>query len=81
MAILPPESSTLLPSVLGNLMTNRLSSIHYMYPLTYKYDYINKKFLWECPPVLPEIDLDKLESCVNYYSKFLSPDDLKRNSG
>lgn len=80
MAILPPESSKLLPKILGDLMTNRKASIHYMYPLTYRYNYINRKFLWECPLILPEIDLEKIENYVTYYQKYLTDEEKIRNT-
>ena len=72
MAILPPESSHLLPKSLGTLMTSRTSSIHYMYPLTYRYNFFGKRFLWECSPCLPEIDLNELERIVIYYKNIFT---------
>ncbi len=81
LSILPPESSHLLPKSINHLMTDNDSKIHYLYPLkivmnTPPY----KKFLWECHPLLPEIEHDKLTRLVNKYSKYLNKRDIIRNT-
>lgn len=65
MCILPPESSKLLPSELALLMTARDSELHFMYPLKIEMDIVGKKFLWECSPLLPEIDLAQINEIVS----------------
>lgn len=65
LAILPPESADLLPHEVGSIMTTRSSDFHYMYPLRIELSILGKRFLWECKPRLPEIDIDALKSVVS----------------
>ncbi len=81
MSILPPESAHLLPDELNQLMMSQSSSIHYMYPLKVKLNKPSyKKFLWECHPMLPEIDFNILERLVDHYSHEFSKRDKIRNT-
>ena len=62
MSILPPESSKLLPYFIGDLMKSR--ALHEMYPLKIELSMIGKKYLWECKPLLPDINMEKLSNLV-----------------
>ena len=81
MSILPPESAHLLPDELGIMMTSHSSALHYMYPLKV---YLNtppyKKYLWECHPMLPEIDHELIERLVEHNASDFSKADTLRNT-
>lgn len=66
MCILPRDSAKLLPQAIARLMTDRSSDFHYMYPLQFKVNYIGKKFLWECHPSLPDINIGKITRAVEH---------------
>ena len=83
MSILPPESSKLLPRYIGELMTKRDSKLHYMYPLKIELNMLNKRWLWECKPLLPDIDIESIIRIVDhiFYQKYrFDPKLVKRNS-
>ena len=61
MAILPPESSHLLPSNVARLINSHDSPIHYMYPIKFKLQKFLNRYRWECHPILPPINLELLE--------------------
>jgi len=83
MSIMPPQSHKLLPPELGRLMTRGDSAIHQFYPLKIDFNIIGKKFLWECKPLLPEINVEKLKELVEriFRQRHIFREDLvKRNS-
>jgi len=63
MYILPPQSKGLVPVKLRNLMKPG-SIISDYYPETFCIDTKNKKLLWECDPILCEIDIHLLINLV-----------------
>lgn len=56
MVVLPPQScSEFVPKAYSNLMsTKKLSKF---YPKEVTLDCSNKRFMWQCPPILPHLDL------------------------
>ena len=64
MCIMPPSSSQLLPKNLRRYMTDPDSPLIYMYPTGFKCSTVGKRFLWECYPKLPSIDLEVVENVV-----------------
>ena len=56
--VLPPQSSHLLPKSYEKLMRDRESDIYHYYPTKIKLDYYLNRFLHECDPMLPNIDMD-----------------------
>lgn len=63
--VIPPQSISILPRILQNLMSNpELGLVHY-YPAKFDLCTFFKKMLWECTPILPDID-------IMYMNKVLS---------
>lgn len=56
--ILPPQSSNLLSDKLSKLLTNSDSPIIGQYPVNFELDYQRHRYLWECYPILPKIDIE-----------------------
>ena len=57
-------------------MTNNKSPIVYYYPIEFQYDTYYKNYFWQCPPLLPIIDQNKIKDAV--LSIKLSSKDKKR---
>lgn len=55
--IMPPKSIMLLPERLRSIMIKYSK----YYPHNFEICTINKKLLWECEPILPELNIKKLE--------------------
>jgi len=64
LCILPPQSQALLPPKIGKLMTQSDSPIIHYYPIDFQIDVQNKRFRWECYPILPQIDLDYIQKIL-----------------
>ena len=62
--VLPPQSSELLPINLRYIMTSFESSIIDYYPINYKIETLNKMFYWQCHPILPNIDDEKIKNII-----------------
>jgi 5'-3' exonuclease len=77
MCILPPESKHLLPDSYQSLMTSTSPIIQY-YPEDYKFDTIYRRFFWQCPPILPPINVSLLKKALQ--KKTLSKEEQQRNS-
>ena len=67
LAVLPPQSSNLLPSHLSKLMTNPKSSLAFLYPVKFEQDFVNKRKYWMAIPNLPPLDMDLLK---HYFEKY-----------
>lgn len=61
LAIFPKSSVDLIPDDYKKLMGTN-SSIADYYPTTYKIDTYYKRYFWQCEPVLPLIDYDRIHS-------------------
>lgn len=57
--VLPPQSSHILKNNAQEYMTNLTLGCCHMYPQTFKISTFLKTFVWECSPILPEINIDK----------------------
>lgn len=79
LAVLPPQSSFLLPNNLGKLMTNPKSSLIYMYPQEFEQDFINKKRYWMAIPKLPPLDIKQITHSYFKYKDELKKEELERN--
>jgi 5'-3' exonuclease len=79
LAVLPPQSSFLLPTNLGKLMTNARSSLIYMYPQEFEQDFINKKRYWMAIPKLPPLDIKQIKHSYFKYKDELKKEELERN--
>jgi len=77
LAVLPPQSSFLLPLSYKWLMTDDNSPIIYLYPISFELDMLYKNKYWQSIPFLPDIDIDVIRTySVNIK---LSITDIKRN--
>ena len=63
LSIMPPQSKHLLPETLQILMNSEL--LGYLYPVKVSLNCYNKKYLWECHPKLPHLEIDKLVKAVD----------------
>lgn len=81
LSVLPPQSSSLLPEPLGELMTLPSSPIIEFYPHEFTTDPNGKRQPWEAVVQIPFIDGDKLLDVVNSVidSKELTVAERKRN--
>ena len=62
-AVLPPGSSNILPKEIATL-TTELSLIIDMFPINFKLDYVGKRWLWECTPILPYLDINRISNAI-----------------
>ena len=76
--VLPPSSSNLLPRGYQYLMTNSQSNIVQFYPKKFEYDYLFKRYFWQCIPKLPLLDDKKIKREIEKVR--LSVDEKNRNS-
>ena len=58
--VLPPSSFHLLPDALRTVASDVALGCAHMYPTGFSLTSYLKKFLWECHPVLPLVDMDRL---------------------
>ena len=79
LAVLPPQSSFLLPMSLRKLVINPKSSLAFMYPYEFKQDFINKKKYWMGIPRLPPLDIDVLSHGYFKYKDELTEVEKARN--
>jgi 5'-3' exoribonuclease 2 len=79
LAVLPPQSSNLLPNAMSKLMTNDKSSIVYMYPLEFEQDQINKTKYWMGIPKLPNLNIPLIKHSYNKYKDELTKEQLAIN--
>jgi len=63
--IIPPEYSNILPKKLQKLCVSIDSGIADMYPIKYELDMINKTQLYKCIPIIPTLDLKRIENVVS----------------
>lgn len=65
MMVLPPQSIDLIPNELRRIMSDiDMNCVHY-YPHKFKINTYLKQFLWECTPILPNININNLQK--SYY--------------
>ena len=86
LSVLPPQSATLLPSALGELMIHPSSPIIEYYPNDFTSDANGKRQSWEAIVEIPFIDGDVLLNTVEQVlekddenSNLLSPSERRRN--
>ncbi len=76
LAVLPPSCNEVLPKSYRSLVTD-ISPIIDMFPNHVSLDTINKDFYWQCIPMIPIIDVNRLISSTDKLK--LSSDEKKRN--
>lgn len=62
--VLPPQSNYLLPDKYQYLMTHYKSPIIDLYPIDYQLDMLYKKKYWQCIPILPDLDIERVKKAV-----------------
>jgi 5'-3' exonuclease len=65
-SVIPPTYSYILPKPLQHLNNSFESSIVDMFPLTYEIDMINKTQLYKCVPIIPYLDVHRVEDAIKY---------------
>ena len=76
--VLPPDSKNLLPYEYSKLMVDYESELLEYYPEKYKINTFNKRYFWECSPILPYISTNKIKSICKEIK--LSKDEKYRNT-
>jgi 5'-3' exoribonuclease 2 len=79
LAVLPPQSNTLLPTNLRKLMINPKSSLISLYPTEFEQDFLNKTKHWKGIPNLPPLDIELIKHCYLKYMDELSKNENERN--
>jgi 5'-3' exonuclease len=77
--ILPPNSNFLLPTIFSKVVVNPKSSIAYLYPNDFIFDFLYKNRYYEGIPLLPEIELDSVKHIFFKYKDELTVDEINRN--
>lgn len=63
-SVIPSVYSNILPSNLRYLNSSYDSPIIDLYPIKYQIDMINKTQLYKCVPIIPFLDISRVEKCV-----------------
>ena len=79
LSVLPPQSSHLLPSCLGNLITNEQSSISKYYPRNFEIDLSGKRREWEGIVIIPVADFNDIKKEYDKYEHALTDDEKRLN--
>ena len=76
--VLPPDSKNLLPYEYSKLMIDYESELLEYYPEKYSLNTFNKRYFWECSPILPYISVKKIRD--NSKDLKLTKDEKYRNT-
>ena len=76
--VLPSESKHLLPKSYQYLVSNIESDIIDLYPIDFEVDTFHKRYLWQCPPIIPNIDYNRIIKSIEKCK--LTPNESKRNT-
>ena len=79
LAVLPPQSSYLLPVNFKKIMLNTNSSIAHIYPLDFEQDMLYKNKYWQTVPLLPALEIDEIKKMYHKYKSKLTEDEIRRN--
>lgn len=67
--VLPPQSMRFVPKHLQSLYTNiSLGCVHY-FPSKFKLSSFLKTLLWECSPILPYVEFDRIRDSISRLNK------------
>ena len=64
LCVIPRQYSYLLPKNYVKLMNMNESPIADMFPLKFEIDVMNKDMFWQCIPLIPPIDIDRIKIAV-----------------
>lgn len=76
LSVVPPDYTSILPDTIQHLNNSSLSPIVDMFPLVYELDMINKTQLYKCIPIIPHLDIERVESIIQQ-TKFSELDMVK----
>ena len=79
MAVLPQQSSDLLPSPINNLLTSDTSPIKEFYPKEFEVDVSGKRREWEGIVILPMVNLTKVQEEYDRVKNQIDDRDKRRN--
>ena len=79
LAVLPPQSSYLLPVNFKKIMLNTNSSIAHIYPLDFEQDMLYKNKYWQTVPLLPALEIHEIKKMYHKYKGKLTEDEIRRN--
>ena len=77
LTVLPPQSKFILPKPLQKLMTDKKSSIIYLYPKIIQQDFIGKNRYYQGIPILPPMDIALVKHIYNKYKNELSDKEIQ----
>lgn len=63
--VLPLQSYSIIPKEYQYIMTSIKDGCTHFYPITYKFSTFLKSQLWECHPILPDINMDRLHKSIS----------------
>jgi 5'-3' exonuclease len=75
LCVIPGDYSHLLPMNYAKLMNSSDSLIADMFPTKFKIDVMNNDMYWKCIPILPQLDIDRVQKEV---SKIKSDNSVKK---
>jgi 5'-3' exonuclease len=76
--VLPSSSSGLLPKSYQSLSTDKNSPIFDLYPKYFELDTVGKHMTWQCHPVLPDVDDERIINAIEKLK--LTKEEQTRNS-
>ncbi len=79
LAVLPQQSSYLLPEGFKKIMKNNNSSLAHLYPIDFRQDFLYKNKYWQGIPALPSLEIDNIKNMYKKYKKKLTTDEKNRN--
>ena len=78
LSVLPPSCSNILPKEYRHLITSDTSPLIDMYPQKIELDMLNKCMYYQCIPLIPCIDIDRLKKAIKNLK--LTKEESVRNS-
>lgn len=79
LTVLPPDCAELLPPAYQDLMTSMSSPIMDLYPTHFEEDMVHKDMLWQAIPLLPNLNIPRIQSAANELRYRISDEDWERN--
>lgn len=76
-SVIPSDYANILPQKYQKLVTNSESPIIDLFPKNVQLDMINKNYYWQCIPLIPYLEIDRIIEVVKNIE--LSNDEKKRN--
>jgi 5'-3' exonuclease len=80
LSVIPPKHIELLPKSYKSLMNSIESPIIDMFPISVKLDMLHKDQYWKCIPMIPYLDIDRIENATKSYNKFTKKELTKFNN-